>query len=210
MQTTPKKEYDYDEIAENIFAPLYPVVADGILRRTGVTAGRMLDIGCGGGHLGYCLLKKTSLAGDFIDILPEAAETCRNRGEALGLGGRAKVTTGDVHALPYPDGAFDLVISRGSIGFWADYESAFREIYRVLAPGGKTYIGSGLGNRQTRQAINQKMKERDPGWPNSIKRKQRSVSSEEFGRIFRRIGASYEIIENEDEGRWFILSKGRP
>lgn len=209
MQTK-TKGYDYDDIAEGIFAPLFPVVADSIIRHTGVTSGHMLDVGCGGGHLGYNLMKKTELTGDFIDILPEAADICRRRGQDWGLAGRVTVTVGDVHRLPYPDDRFDLIISRGSIGFWGEYESAFREIYRVLAPHGTTYIGSGLGNAETRREINRQMKARDPDWPHSIKKKQHNVSTDEFRAIFDAIGFSYDIIDNEDEGRWFILRKDGP
>ena len=34
---------EYDAIASGVFAPLYPVVAEAILERTGVVSGRMLD-----------------------------------------------------------------------------------------------------------------------------------------------------------------------
>lgn len=210
LEETKTKGYDYDEIAEGIFAPLFPVVADNIIRHTGVTEGRMLDLGCGGGHLGYNLMKKTALSGTFLDILPEAADICRRRGEEWGLAERSEVLVGDVHALPFPDGSFDLIISRGSIGFWGEYESAFREIYRVLAPAGSTFIGSGLGNAETRAEINRKMKARDPGWPRSIQKRQHQVPTEEFKAIFDKIGFSCDVVENEDEGRWFVLRKECP
>lgn len=203
------KDYDYDQIAEGIFAPLFPVVADNIIKHTGVTRGRMLDIGCGGGHLGYNLMKKTQVNGTFVDILPAAVDICRRRGEEWGLDDRSEVVVGDVHALPFPDDSFDLIISRGSIGFWGEYENAFREIYRVLAPTGKTFIGNGLGNTETRTEIDRKMRARDPNWPQSIAKRQHQVSTEEFRELFDRIGFSYEIVENEDEGRWFVLSRGR-
>lgn len=208
MERTEPKGYDYDQIAEGIFAPLFPVVADRIIKHTGVTRGKMLDIGCGGGHLGYTLMKMTDLSGTFVDILPEAVDICRRRGEQWGLAPRSEAVVGNVHSLPFGDDAFDLIISRGSIGFWGAYENAFREIHRVLAPTGKTFIGSGLGNAETRREINRKMKERDPDWPHSIKKRQHLVPTEDFRAIFDDIGFSYEIIEGEDEGRWFILSKG--
>ena len=51
----------------------------------------------------------------------------------------------DVHALPFRDNSFDLVISRGSIFFWRDQSTALREIVRVLKPGGYAFIGGGYG-----------------------------------------------------------------
>ena len=45
-------DFEFDDIAENIFLPIYEVIATDLLEETGVVSGQMLDIGCGGGHLG--------------------------------------------------------------------------------------------------------------------------------------------------------------
>ena len=201
---------EYDDIAENIFAPIFPIIADTMVRRTGVTAGNMLDIGCGGGHMGFAVMDKIPVKGYFMDILPEAVGICQERGERLGYTGHFWVQQGDVHHMPYSDGFAQLIVSRGSIGFWGAYHQAFQEIYRVLAPGGKAFVGSGLGNRETKKNIDRQMKQRDPDWPHSIKRSQHSVSTQEFLGIFKDVGFSAQVIENEDEGRWFILEKKEP
>lgn len=44
--------FPYDEIAEKFFSPIYPVIAEAILEKTGVGSGRLLDLGCGGGASG--------------------------------------------------------------------------------------------------------------------------------------------------------------
>ncbi len=48
----------FDQIAREIFAPIYPVIAEQIVRKTGITAGQCLDVGCGG-YLGMALAKIT-------------------------------------------------------------------------------------------------------------------------------------------------------
>ena len=47
---------------------------------------------------------------------------------------------GDVGALPFEDSSFDLVLSLNGFHAFPDKEAAYREIYRVLKPGG-TFCG---------------------------------------------------------------------
>lgn len=55
--------------------------------------------------------------------------------------------------MPFPDEFVDVVFSQGSIIFWNDLTVAFKEIYRVLKPGGVGYIGRGFGNPTAKQQI---------------------------------------------------------
>lgn len=196
---------DYDAIANDVFAPLYPVVADLLLKRTGVSSGRMLDLGCGGGHLGYAVMAVAPFEGWFLDVSPDAVSLCRRRSFDLGLEERSLCFVGDVHAMPFEDGFFDLVVSRGSMGFWRDYPLAFREIRRVMAKGGRGYIGGGLGNHETLEKIKARMCEIDPDWPASVRKRQRRVPTDELREIIEHAGLECEVVESEDEGRWFVL-----
>ena len=47
---------------------------------------------------------------------------------------------GDVGALPFGDGSFDIVLSLNGFHAFPDKEAAWREIFRVLRPGG-TFCG---------------------------------------------------------------------
>jgi ubiquinone/menaquinone biosynthesis C-methylase UbiE len=47
----------------------------------------------------------------------------------------------DAMALPFPDGAFDIVACQFGVMFFPEKDTAFREAHRVLAPGGR-YIFS--------------------------------------------------------------------
>ena len=47
---------------------------------------------------------------------------------------------GDVGALPFADGAFDIVLSLNGFHAFPDKETAYREVFRVLKPGG-TFCG---------------------------------------------------------------------
>jgi len=67
-----------------------------------------------------------------------------------------------VHALPLPDDDIRLVVSRGSIPFWDDHATAFREIYRVLKPGGVAFVGGGFSRYQSKEEADRMR----PAWVN--------------------------------------------
>jgi len=149
----------YDETARGINAPMYDYYAQKIKEKTGITKGVCLDVGSGGGYLGLALAKITDLDFIFLDISADALEKAKLHIVEDGLGKRAKTLLADVHGIPLPDESINLVISRGSIPFWKDPAKALKEIYRILAPGGKAYVGGGRGTPEIQKQIAAKMKE---------------------------------------------------
>ena len=81
------------------------------------------------------------------------------------------------------------------------------EIYRILAPGGMTYIGGGMGNAELAEAIRPKMQAIWPDWPRRIMERSNQISNEMLSEMLDRHGISHEIIDNEDQGRWIIMRK---
>jgi SAM-dependent methyltransferase len=104
------------------------------LDRAGIPPGAtILDVGTSTGanlrllrDLGY-----TRVTG--LDVSPDAIRFC----EAKGLG---PVQQGDVCAIPFPDGHFDLVLATDVIEHVDDEAKALAEIRRVLAPGGRVLL----------------------------------------------------------------------
>ena len=96
---------------------------------------RLLELGCGRGVALAALARlrrPRRLAG--VDIDPEAVAQARRRL----ADGRvdAEVQVADVRALPFEDGAFDVVVDFGTLFHVARAGAAVCEIARVLAPGG--------------------------------------------------------------------------
>jgi arsenite methyltransferase len=71
-----------------------------------------------------------------IDMTPEMSEKARRGAAALGLS-NVTFVEGEVEALPFEDGRFDVVISNGVIDLIPDKEMVFASIHRVLRPGGR-------------------------------------------------------------------------
>src|SRR6059058_3734348 len=119
------------------FAPLESVTtptAARLAKFAGVQSGqRVLDVACGTGVVAITAARiGANVTG--LDLTPELLERARENS------GVAEVDVdwheGDVEALPFPDGAFDVVLSQFGHMFAPRPEIATREMLRVLKPGG--------------------------------------------------------------------------
>jgi ubiquinone/menaquinone biosynthesis C-methylase UbiE len=101
--------------------------------------GRSLEIGAGTGFFTLNLMLAGVIdKGTVTDISPGMVDVAKRNAEGLGfsLDGQAA----DAEDLPYPDDAFDVVIGHAVIHHIPDVEQAFREMLRVLRPGGRLVI----------------------------------------------------------------------
>ena len=107
--------------------------------RVGWPYATSLEIGCGTGFFSLNLkLAGVVDAVHVTDISPGMVEVAKRNAQALGfaIDGQAA----DAEGLPYGDDTFDLVIGHAVIHHLPDVELAFREILRVLRPGGRLVI----------------------------------------------------------------------
>lgn len=100
----------------------------------------MLDIGCGGGATIKRLLKHSKGSKVYgIDISRESvAKSKKNCADMLDK--QVFISQGSAEMLPYDNEKFDLVTAVETIYFWPNLSNCFKEVYRVLKPGGQFAI----------------------------------------------------------------------
>jgi len=99
-----------------------------------IGGGIAVDVGCGPGNLIPAL---TARASSVVAI--DLSEVSLRLASALSQG-RAAVVHGTALALPLRDDCADIVVATGSLHHTGDAASAFRELSRVLRPGGRSFI----------------------------------------------------------------------
>jgi SAM-dependent methyltransferase len=131
----------YDTLSRLLLGPLYRRIAADVAAAA-PTGARVLEVGCGPGHLSVRLARHHGFDVSGLDLDP--AMIARARANADRPGNRDQrrplLLVGDVAALPFPDRSFDLVVSTLSMHHWADPTAGLAEIGRVLRPNARALI----------------------------------------------------------------------
>ncbi len=105
------------------------------------TGEKVLDIGSGAGMDSIIAARAVGSGGKVVGVDMTAAmlDRARKTADALGIT-RLEFRQGLAEELPVSDGWADLVISNGVLNLVPDKVAAYREIARVLRPGGRIQI----------------------------------------------------------------------
>lgn len=100
----------------------------------GKKLGRVLDIGCGGGHVTYRLAPHV---GEVVacDVTGQMLDAVAQEAARQGLS-NVTVVQAPAEKLPFEHGSFDAVFCRFTTHHWSDALAGLREARRVLVPSG--------------------------------------------------------------------------
>jgi len=119
---------------------------------------RVVDLGCGAGIDSFIAAKQVGPGGVVvgIDMTPEMLERARSAKAMTGLR-HVDFKEGYLEEIPVEDGWADVVISNGVVNLSPDKDRVFREIHRVLKPGGRIQIADILVSRPVSEAAKQRI-----------------------------------------------------
>src|SRR6266511_3760023 len=102
---------------------------------------RVLDLGCGAGTDTLVAAQMVGPKGHVtgIDMTPEMLAKARSAADEMGAE-NADFVEGEIEHLPFDDESIDVVISNGVIDLVPDKDAVFKEISRVLRPGGRMQL----------------------------------------------------------------------
>jgi SAM-dependent methyltransferase len=119
---------------------------------------QVVDLGCGAGIDSFIAAQLVGPEGAVVgvDMTPEMLDTARAAKAETGIE-QLEFRQGYLEQLPIEDEWADVVISNGVINLCPDKGVTFREIHRVLKPGGRLQIADILVSRPVSNAAKQRI-----------------------------------------------------
>lgn len=153
------------------------------------------ELGCGGGKNIRDLLKKypaSHVVG--LDYSALSLEKAREHNRDMIVSGRCEVVEGDVSAMPFADGMFDLATAFETIYFWPGLARCFSEVRRILKDDGHFVIVSESDG-----------KDKPSLWFKSIIEAMNTYTPEEIESALREAGFREIQTEHHKSHSWIVI-----
>lgn len=107
-----------------------------IVRGLDLADAELLDIGSGSGGPALALAREKGARVTGIDVEPQLIERSRRLARDAGLDGQVSFRLVEPGPLPFPAATFDVVFSKDALLHIPDKPALYKEVLRVLKPGG--------------------------------------------------------------------------
>ena len=123
---------------EGYLSPGGPAEVSRLLEGSDIAGCSVLDVGCGLGAIDVLLVREYGAASvTGIDIDPSLLTSMRARIEQATLTDRIRALQVNAGPFPFAEAVFDVVFSKDSLVQIPDKPAIFREVLRVMRPGGR-------------------------------------------------------------------------
>ncbi len=126
------RDGDYSKVGE-LFAPVSDRLVAALDDELGLAGREVLDAATGTGNTALALAQAGASVHAF-DLTPELLAVAERRAADAGL--PIVFKEGDLLAIPFPDGVFDVVVSTFGAFIADDHRACVSELVRVCRPGG--------------------------------------------------------------------------
>jgi SAM-dependent methyltransferase len=135
-----------DLLLDTSLSPRGPDMLFDMVSELGIgPAHRVLDVGCRDGKHALELARRFGCRTFGVELVEANLDRGRGfmadaRESEPGVAALTHLLRGRIEAIPFPDGAFDLVWARDMLIHISDLTGALRECRRVMAPGGRLLL----------------------------------------------------------------------
>jgi ubiquinone/menaquinone biosynthesis C-methylase UbiE len=210
----------WNEVAEafsGVIAHHLALYGEDALRMAQVGPGiRVADVACGSGTLSLAAARLGATV-TAIDFSPEMIVLLRKAAQDEGV--RIDARVGDGMALPLGTASCDAAFSMFGLIFFPDRAKGFRELRRILAPGGRAVVGSWVAEERVpiRVDLYRTLSELIPDFP-LVNRNRPLGDAAEFSAEMTAAGfhgvkiveVTHELESSSIEDYWDTLERATP
>ena len=197
---------------DHYLMPVYQYLTQTLTSRTGVIPDQtdVIDLGGGSGFWAYNMLNHGFKSVTLVDNDAKVVEDARQNLSNAFAQERWQTITADVASIPVPDASFDVAVSRSSMHFWPDLPAAWRELARIVRPGGYVLSGRGFGPDlpdEIRASVKAAKYQDIYGNSNAEHKESGSLPAIELRKIAADAGFSTVAIIPDHKAYWILARK---